>query len=282
MRVTVTGGSGLVGRRVVRLLAGEHEVSNVDSREPSRDSPARDAARYTSADIRDLGALTSALEGADAVVHAAAIPGPTFGTEQEIFETNVEGTRNVAEAAVRVGVRRIVFISSESVLGFAFSRGRVAPRYFPVNEAHPLAPTEPYGRSKLMAETALARRARAGPTVVSLRPPWVWVPEEYERVRRLTEAPDDWWDGLWAYVHGDDLARAVERALTVSVEPGFHAVYVAAPDNGTVFPTRELVGRYFPDVPLARELSEYASLISSEGAAKLIGFAPALTWREFL
>ncbi len=208
MRVTVTGGSGLVGRRVVRLLAGEHEVSNVDSREPSRDSPARDAARYTSADI--------------------------------------------------------------------------PPRYFPVNEAHPLAPTEPYGRSKLMAETALARRARAGPTVVSLRPPWVWVPEEYERVRRLTEAPDDWWDGLWAYVHGDDLARAVERALTVSVEPGFHAVYVAAPDNGTVFPTRELVGRYFPDVPLARELSEYASLISSEGAAKLIGFAPALTWREFL
>ncbi|MBN2566283.1 MAG: NAD(P)-dependent oxidoreductase [Candidatus Eisenbacteria bacterium] len=277
MRIVVTGGSGLVGRGVVGLLSGEHDVVNLDI-EP-RSIP---GVEFVRADVRDPAALCATFSGARAVVHAAAIPGPTFGTEDEIFDVNLEGTRNVALAAVETDVARIVFISSESVLGFVFSGGGVRPQYLPVDESHPLAPAGPYGRSKLLAEAALARVATDALSVVSLRPPWVWAPEEYDKCRGLTLHPEDWWDGLWAYVHRDDLARAVERALTGDILAGFHAVYVAAPDNGTVVPTRDLVEEYYPRVTLADDTPEYGSLVSSRGAGALLGFAPKMSWRNFL
>ncbi len=295
MRIAVTGGSGLVGRAIVRRLAERHDVVNIDLSDPgahardlrptgvarSRDEPAP-SVQYSHADILDLVALSRAIDGAQAVVHAAAIPGPSFGSKDDILNVNVEGTRNVALAANGAGVRRVVFISSDSVLGFVFSEGRVRPNYLPVDEAHPLAPTEAYGRSKLMAETVLAREAGETTTVVSLRPPWVWVPEEYEKLRLLTRAPAEWSDGLWAYVHGDDLARAVERALTLDIDPGFHAAYVAAPDNGTVVPTARLIHDFFPDVPVSEDVPEFGSLLSSSRLEDLLEFVPTMSWREFL
>jgi nucleoside-diphosphate-sugar epimerase len=215
-------------------------------------------------------------------VHAAAVPGPSFGTEEEIQRVNVDGTANVAAAAARVHATRIVFISSESVLGFVFSEGAVKPSYLPVDEAHPLAPAEPYGRSKLQAELALARSAGETTSVVCLRPPWVWLPEEYEKLRELTMNPSEWWDGIWAYVHGDDLAEAVELAATREIEPGVHAAYVAAPDNGTVVPTARLVDEYYPDVPVRGDLPEFGSLLSSDRLQALLGFRPSMSWRDFL
>jgi UDP-glucose 4-epimerase len=277
MRIVVTGGSGLVGRRVVALLADEHEVVNFDLRPPLEPRGA-----YVQGDILDGDVLRRALRGADAIVHAAGIPGPSFGSPEEMVMVNVGGTRGVALAAIECGVPRFVFISSEAVLGFVFSGGPTKPRYFPIDEAHPTSPSEPYGASKLAAERALEIAARGRLTVVCLRPPWVWVPEEYARCRELTKNADEWWDGLWAYVHGDDLARAVGLAVTRDVPAGFHAVYVVAPDNGTVLPTRELLARHYPDVPVREGLGEFASLISSEGAEKLLGARPEMTWREFL
>ena len=287
MRVAVTGGSGLVGRAIVRRLAHRHDVTNIDIIDPGPTGvdlsvPASTPAGHARVDILDLAQLTRALEGAGAVVHAAAVPGPHLASKEVIEEVNVEGTRNVALAAERAGVRRIVFVSSESVLGFVFSDGAVRPDYLPVDEEHPLAPIDPYGRSKLAAEVLLARRATGRTTVVSLRPPWVWLPEEYEKLRRLTEDPGEWSGGLWAYVHGDDLARAVELAATAEIRPGFHAAYVAAPDNGTAVPTRELIKTYFEGVPVRGELTEFEGLISSDRLEALLGFRPEMSWREFL
>lgn len=281
MRIAVTGGSGLAGRSVVRLLAQHHDVVNIDILDPGSAGVDLSVADYLHTDILDLAGMIRALEGAQAVVHAAAIPGPMFGSEDDIREVNVEGTRTVALAADRAGVRRFVFVSSDSVLGFVFSDGAVVPEYLPVDEAHPLSPTDPYGRSKLSAEVLLARQP-AGATVVSLRPPWIWVPEEYEKLRELTREPSKWSGGLWAYVHGDDLARAVELAATQDIEPGFHAAYVAAPDNGTVVPSSRLAADYFPDVPVRRDLPEFAGFLSSDGLDELLGFRPSMSWREFL
>jgi len=288
MRIAVTGGSGLVGRSIIRRLTERHDVVNIDLSDAGRAGVQHSldqrapSARHAPMDILDLAGLSRAIDGAQAVVHAAALPGPTFGSEHDIRMVNVEGTRNVALAAGKVGVQRIVFISSESVLGFVFSEGRVRPDYLPVDEDHPLAPTDPYGRSKLEAEMVLARQAGKTTTVVSLRPPWVWVPDEYEKLRRLTVAPENWLGGLWAYVHGDDLARAVERAVTLEIAPGFHAAYVAAPDNGTVVSTARLLEDYFPNVPVRGELPEFGSLVSSDRLEELLGFRPSMSWREFL
>ena len=101
-------------------------------------------------------------------------------------------------------------------------------------------------------------------------------------MRRLTAEPAEWSGGLWAYVHGDDLARAVELAATREIDPGFHAAYIAAPDNGTTTPTARLVERYFPNVPLCGELPEFGSLISCDRLEKLLEFRPSMSWREFL
>jgi len=281
MRVAVTGGSGLAGRSMVRRLAKHHDVVNIDILDPGYAGVDLSCADYLNTDILDLAGMTRALDGTGAVVHAAALPGPTFGSAADIHRVNVEGTRSVALAADRAGVRRIVFISSESVLGFAFSDGAIAPDYFPVDEAHPLSPTDPYGKSKLAAELLLARQ-QPGVTVVSLRPPWIWVPEEYEKLRELTRDPSLWSAGLWAYIHGDDLARAVELSATLDIEQGFHAAYVAAPDNGTVVPSESLVENYFPDVPVRGNLPEFGSLLSSDGVEALLGFRPSMSWREFL
>jgi len=277
MRIVVTGGSGLVGRRIVGRLAHNHDVVNVDLKEPRVP-----VGLHVPADILDRAAVRRAVDGASAVVHAAAIPGPAFGTEDEIDRVNVGGTEIVARSALEAGIGRFVFVSSEAVLGFVFSKGRAAPRYFPIDELHPLSPSEPYGRSKLRAEAFLAREAGAAMTVVSLRPPWVWVPEEYDKYRKLTITPGAWWDGLWAYVDADDLAHAVEAAIVRDLPPGHHAVYVAAADNGTTSPTRELVETYYGGVPLRAEIAEYGSLISCRAARELLEYEPERSWRGFL
>lgn len=277
MRIVVTGGSGLVGRHVVRWLSQNHDVVNVDLR-----APRPSLGQHVRADVLDAREMRRAIAGADAVVHAAAIPGPRFGTEEEIERVNVGGTRTVAQAALDQRVKRFVFLSSESVLGFVFSGGHVTPRYFPIDEAHPLSPSEPYGRSKLSAEAFLARRVAPAMTVVSLRPPWVWVPEEYESYRNLTVSPDKWWDGLWAYVHGDDLARAIESAALTDLPPGHHAFYVTAADNGTVIASRDLIREYYTAVPIRGEIAEFGSLISPRAAAEALGYEPRESWRDFL
>lgn len=277
MIVAVTGGSGLVGRRIVEVLLENHDVVNVDVR-----PPARHTELHRRCDILDARALTEAFDGARAVIHAAAVPGPKQADADVIASVNVQGTRHVLEAAAANGIPRLVHISSEAVLGFVFSEGKIRPRYLPIDEDHPLSPSEPYGRSKLMAETVLAREATESMTIVCLRPPWVWVPEEYDRCRELTRDPGRWWDGLWAYVHGDDLARSAALAATSDVETGFHAVYVAAPDNGTARPTADLVSEYYADVPVRATLPEFGSLISSARAASLLGSAPMMSWRSFL
>ncbi len=278
MRIVVTGGSGLVGRRIVALLAGTHDVVNVDLKPPSEGTPGE----HLTCDILDSDAVRRALEGADAVVHSAAIPGPQFGMADDIYLTNIEGTRRVADAAFAVGIRRFVNISSDSVLGFTFGADRVKPKYFPVDEDHALAPVDPYGRSKLMAEEALTEKRPQDAVVVSLRPSWVWVEEEYAQCRRLTHDPGQWVGGLWAYVHGNDVAEAVRLSLETELAPEHHRLFLSAPDNGTIFPTRNLVEKHYPQTAVRPGIAQYGSLVASHKAARLLGFSPGLTWRGFL
>ncbi len=278
MRVIVTGGSGLVGRRIVPLLSADHDVLNLDLRPPVDGS----SSEYLSCDILDAGTVRSAVEGADAIVHAAAIPGPKFGMTDDIYLTNIEGTRRVADAAFAAGIRRFVNISSESVLGFAFGAGRIRPKYFPIDEEHVLAAIDPYGRSKLMAEESLTDKRPPEAVVVSLRPSWVWVEEEYAQCRRLTHDPGQWVGGLWSYIHGDDLAEAVRLALEKELQPGHYPLYITAADNGTIFRTRELAQKHYPQTTFRPGIARYGGLIAGREAMRLLGFSPKLTWRRFL
>ena len=139
-KIAVTGGSGKAGRAVVRdLLEHGHDVLNID-RVPSPESYSPDTpAPFLLADLTDYGQALEALSGAErmpgieAVVHLAAIPSPVHATPDQVFRTNVTSTHAVFSAAARLGLKRVVWASSETTLGLPFER---PPDYAPVDEAH--------------------------------------------------------------------------------------------------------------------------------------------------
>jgi nucleoside-diphosphate-sugar epimerase len=154
----VTGGSGFVGRHLIRrLLADGHEVRSLDV--VRLDLPGVDA---VSGDVRDARAVRRLAARADVLVHAAAAL-PIAGSSRALRSVNVDGTRTVLSAAAEARVPRVVVVSSAVVYGLQ------AP---PIGEDTTPEPIEPYGRTKLQAE-AIARSAGA----VVLRPTAVIGPE---------------------------------------------------------------------------------------------------------
>lgn len=166
MRVLLTGGSGFLGYHVARRLGEQgHQLALLDV-QPLPGGV--DAGEYPSgldffrADVRDARRLSEIFEARaiDAVVHAAAaLP---LWPSRDIFETNVNGTRNVLEVALRHGVRRVVFISSTAVYG--------VPERHPICEDDPLVGVGPYGQSKIIAEKVCAESRERGLIVPVIRP----------------------------------------------------------------------------------------------------------------
>ena len=195
-RVVVTGGSGKAGRAVVADL-GEHgfDVTSVDvaaSLHP--DDPT------LVADLTDLGQTIESLSGADAVVHLAAIPAPHVLPEGETFRINMMSTYNVFSAAVQLDLERVVWASSETLIGIPFEREQ--PRYAPIDEEHPRLPEFHYALSKLAGEVIAEQFSRwSGIPYVALRISNIMEEWEYE-----TRFPGFWDDptirawNLWGYV----------------------------------------------------------------------------------
>ena len=281
MNVLVTGGSGLVGKYVVDFLGSTHKVSVLDIREPSSPRP------FYWVDVMNLPALIHALShGFDAVVHMAGIPHPLNDPAEKVFSVNVVGTFNLLEAAARCGIKKLVLVSSESVLGFAFMTRPASPTYIPIDEDHPLCPQDPYGLSKLLAEQICRSYClRYEMKTVCLRPPWIWVPEEkeIEMYRMLVREYPKGSKNLWAYVHVEDFAAAVLAALE-SESLGSHEIFfITANENWTGKESRALLQEHYPAVRnIADNFGGQQSLISSAKAKAKLGYVPRHTWRELI
>ena len=277
MRVVVTGGSGLAGRAVVADLV-EHgfEVTNVDL------VPAAGPAPFKRADLGDLGQVYGCLKGADAVVHFAAIPRPTFDVPEVVFRTNVMSTFNVLDAASTLGIGRVVYASSVSVLGFPFFERPFAPAYVPIDEAHPLLPQDAYALSKRIGEEladGFARRGRLA--IVSLRFPWIHTPQTFsEQVKPLWADPAAGATNLWGYIDSRDVAEAVRLALTAEFT-GHEACFVSAADTFMPIPSRTLVAGHYPTTVIHDTLTGHDSLLGSARAEKLLGFRARHSWRSY-
>ncbi|WP_345387010.1 NAD(P)-dependent oxidoreductase [Nonomuraea salmonea] len=183
MRVVVTGAHGKVGRAAVKALAeAGHEVTATDLARPVFERHDPGEPRYLQADLTDAGQAYAITHGADAVVHAAAIPDPTSNAPHVVFHNNLMATFNLIEAAVRLGVTRFVNISSETVPGFFFAERPFLPDYAPVDEEHPARPQDPYALSKHFGEQLMdAAVRRSDIKCISLRPSWVQHEGNYER-----------------------------------------------------------------------------------------------------
>jgi len=159
-RYLVTGGAGFLGINLVRhLLARDHEVTSLDIAEFDY-ADCRDRVRIITGDVRDRDDVRQAMDGADIVVHSAAAL-PLYKPE-DIFSTNVEGTRNVLEAAERQRVDRVIYVSTTAVYGI--------PDHHPIGENDPLDGVGPYGEAKILAEQVCLEYRDAGLCVPILRP----------------------------------------------------------------------------------------------------------------
>ena len=159
MQILITGGAGFLGINLARhLLARGQTVVSFDL--VDFDYPERDRVRCVRGDIRDRKALDAALAGVDIVVHtAAALP---LYAKEDIYTTDVVGTRNVLEASQAAGVKRVIHISSTAVYGI--------PDHHPLVETDAVHGVGPYGEAKIEAER-LCEQARArGLCVPILRP----------------------------------------------------------------------------------------------------------------
>jgi nucleoside-diphosphate-sugar epimerase len=286
--VLVTGATGRLGRFVVAELKRHYRVAALD----------RDAATAPdlAVDVLDLPAVVGAMRGQHAVVHLAAIDAAVPAPAAAIFDTNVRGTWNVLEAAHATGVRHVVLCSSVSALGVDVTNPRMPPAYLPIDEAHPLRPTQAYGLSKLVGEEIGRSFARRGAMAVTcLRPAWVMFPETLDSlVGRLRAGPEtgpppagqEHLPLLRGYVDPADVARAFRLALARPAAPG-DVFFVTAADTFGAEPTLRHLERLYGTVPEIRKPDVYrqnphAGAYDTSRAREILGWTPSVAWADLV
>lgn len=275
-QIVVTGGSGKAGRAVVADLTDHgFEVLDVDviaSLHP--DDPTRVA------DLSDLGQAIESLRGADAVVHLAAIPAPNVVPPGETFRINMMSTYNVFSAAEILGLERVVWASSETLIGIPFDPEQ--PRYAPIDEDHPRLPESHYALSKIAGEVIAEQFSR-----------WSEIPFVALRISNIMEEHDygrfpGFWDdpqlrrwNLWSYVDARDVAQAVRLSLTADIN-GAEAFLVAAADNCMTRQSLDLMAEVYPGVPIRGEVSGFDTLLSIDKGRTILGYEPQHSWRDYV
>jgi UDP-glucose 4-epimerase len=277
-KVICTGGSGRLGRHVVCLLRDSCKVTVLDA-VPS------EVGAFVQADVTDIGALRRAFAGQDALVHLAAIPNPRTAPPEVTFRTNVQGTFAVLQAAEEAGVRRVVVASSDSVVGFHYTPPDWRPQYLPIDEDHPLCPTEFYSLSKQVTETICRSYAERGRLeVVVIRPTHIVFPPDYPELE--ARGSDLMNYHLWTYVAPEDVARGFELALALP-EVRYDSFFISATDGLNTRPTLELVRERYGFLPEIRRPEVYerlptASVLDGSRAREVLGFEPIRGWRQML
>lgn len=278
-RVVITGVAGKQGRACVKeLIDHGYDVHGVD-----RFEPAERLCPFIKADLTDAAQVLAALGGeADpphAVVHLAAqLPRPEVGAAQ-MFANNAQSDHNVFEACRPLGVKHVVYASSETLLGLPFND---PPPYVPVDEAYPPRPNGTYSLCKLLAETMAQQFCRRDPQLkmIGLRFSNIMDPADYTAFDTYQDDLRQRKWNLWGYLDARDGAQAVRLAIE-STLAGAHVYLIANADTVMHRRSVELLDELFPDVP-RREIAEpHATLLSIDKARRELGYAPQSSWRDF-
>jgi nucleoside-diphosphate-sugar epimerase len=162
--ILVTGGTGFLGRNLLPILLDQQFRVRVVTRYPQRyDWLHKLDVEVFTGDVRDREAMFEAAQGCEYVIHAAG-KFRFWGNQEQFRSTNVDGARNVMDAALQVGVKKFIHISTVVVVGTPQNEDEI-------DEAHPTNPADGYQRSKLEGEhLALQHHKENGLPVVILRP----------------------------------------------------------------------------------------------------------------
>ena len=293
-RILFTGGSGKEGKHVIPYLLDQgHRVMNVDLvplKYPGVDN--------LSADITDSGQMFNAVSSYagldelesgngmprfDAVVHFAAVPRILIKPDNETFRVNTVGTYNVIEAAVKLGIKKIIIASSETTYGICFSDGRTNPKSLPLEEDYDVDPMDSYGLSKVVNEkTARSFQRRSGFDIYALRIGNVIEPHEYaELFPHYFKNPEVRRRNAFCYIDARDLGQIVDLCLKKD-GLGYQVFNAGNDHNGAIIPSKELAEQFFPGVPVTRELEEHEALFSNRKIREMLGFKEQHNWRQYV
>jgi UDP-glucose 4-epimerase len=292
-RIVFTGGTGKAGRHAVpHLVAHGYDVLNVDLK--SFDFP---GVPTLIADLTDSGQAFNALTAhhglsgfesgrpappPDAVVHFAAIPRVLIEPDNVTFTTNVISTYNVIEAAMKLGVRKVIIASSETTYGVCFAEGDKDFRSFPLEEDYDVDPMDSYGLSKVCNEkTARAFAMRYRADIYALRIGNVIEPHEYGLFKGFLADPPSRKRCAWSHIDARDLGEIVRLCLEKD-GLGFQ-VFNATNDTITLnTPTEEALRTLAPHTPITRAMGEYEAPLSNRKAREVLGFKEQHNWRKYV
>jgi nucleoside-diphosphate-sugar epimerase len=272
--VLITGGAGFLGINLARyLLERGHKVTSLDFAD--FDYPERSQITEIKGDIRDKAAVEKAIQGVDIVVHtAAALP---LYSETDIMTTDVDGTRNVIEAAKRNGVQRFVHISSTAVYGI--------PDHHPLLETDKLDGVGPYGKAKIMAEEVCLEYRKQGMCVPIIRPKSFIGPERLGIFALLYDWAKDGkgfpipgpGDNLYQYLDVEDLCDAIYLCCTLDAAVVNDTFNIGAKLFATVKQDFQSVldyagfGKKIVSIPIAPAIFVLSAL-------NKLGLSPVYTW----
>jgi len=284
MKIVVTGGAGRLGQLTTReLVAYGHDVLAIDR------TPISDPGCPSSlVDLSQAQELASLFKRADAVIHLARRRFPytsngfdatsrtwkipdVFG-DAENFSYNVTISYNVVAAAFAAGVKKLVMGSSLTIYGFYYPTRFAVPECLPVDEAHPLAPQDPYSISKLVGERicdAFARRSEM--QIASLRFAGISADLTQQNLLERRKNPLRWAGPLWTYIDVRDAAVACRLAVERDFS-GHEPFNICAPNTIMTGPTLELAKEYFPNVKVRAPLEGNWSGYDCKKARDLLGF----------
>ncbi len=293
-RILFTGGSGKAGKHVVPYLLDQgYRVLNLDLK--PLDHPGVD---NLIADITDSGQMFNAMRTYagldeleygngipkfDAVVHFAAVPRILINPDNETFRVNTVGTYNVIEAAVKMGIKKIIIASSETTYGVCFSDGKTDPKVLPLEEDYDVDPMDSYGLSKVVNEkTARTFQRRSGYDIYALRIGNVIEPHEYEELfPHYFKHPEVRRRNAFCYIDARDLGQIVDLCIQKD-GLGFQVFNAGNDHNGAIIPSKELAERFFPGVPISRELGQHEALFSNRKIKEVLGFKEQHNWRKYV
>jgi nucleoside-diphosphate-sugar epimerase len=278
MRIVVTGGNGKLGRAVVEgLREAGHNVFVLDAVGQRGDTFTRiDLTNYGSV-VDAFGSVNDRYDSLDAVVHLAAIPAGGLEADSATFHNNMNATFNVFQAARRAGIKRVVYASSETLLGIPFE---LDPPYIPLDEDYPSRPESMYSVVKHLEEELATKLCRWDPelSITGLRFSNVLDESDYVNQPKWEADPSLRRWNLWGYIDKRDGAQAVLKALEANL-PGFDTFVIANADSVVARASAELAAEYFPDVEVKHPLSGNETLLSIEKARRLLGYEPKYGWR---
>lgn len=298
MRILFTGGTGKAGRHAIPYLLDQgHRILNVDK--VPLELPGVDRSRMDNriADITNAGEMFDVMASYasfdelepgtgvpkfDAVVHFAAVPRLLMTADNECYRVNAMGTYNVIDAAVKLGIKKIIFASSETTYGVCFADGERKPDYLPLDEEHPTVPEDSYAMSKVVNEaTARSFQRRTGFDIYGLRINNVIEPHEYEQnFPAYLADPALRRRNFFAYIDARDLGHMVDCCLKTD-GLGSEVFNVSNDDHSVAASTQELIDRFYADLPVG-EMGPTQTFYSSEKAKRMVGYAPKHSWRDHL